>query len=372
MSKPMALILQGGGALGAFEYGVVTALVEEGWQPKAVTGVSIGAINAASIAGAKDGDIVTSLRTMWEAITLPQLPIWPATQQADFSLLGNPNFWRSRTDYWDALNWTSYCDTAPMLNTLATLLDFDQLNNPDHMRFGVTATSLNTGGQVTFSNYTASNAQKRSGQLRAKRAQLTPSHIVASGSLPPGFPATTIDGTDYWDGGLFSNTPVDSLLNLLEPEDIETLPIFVVDLFPTDGQASPVNLQEVNTRAIALQYQNRFWDQYGGDAGLDGFLTVLEQIRKLAAGNEVEGSPAFDWLMRLRALKNVHVIASAPAPAGGDHDFSQYGVRGRFAAGKAAALNYLSRLEHQAPATQNSVTRVDAKHISRSVAARSA
>ena len=344
MKKPMALILQGGGALGAFEYGVVTALVEEGWYPKAVTGVSIGAINAASIAGAKGGDIAASLRKMWQAITLPTVPWWPAAKQANLSLLGNPNFWLSRTDYWRMPNWNSYCTTAPMLNTLAQHLDFDQLNNPKHVRFGVTATSLHTGGQTTFSNYTAKGAHLQSCHHKAVRAQLTPSHIVASGSLPPGFPATRIDGTDYWDGGLFSNTPIDSLLNLLEPDEIGSLPIFVVDLFPTDGQPSPTNLQEVQTRATALQYQNRFWAQYGGDARLDGFLAMLDKLDAVAGSTAVADMPAYDWLMRLRALKNLHVIASAPAAAGGDHDFSEHGVSMRYEAGRAAARNYLARM----------------------------
>jgi predicted acylesterase/phospholipase RssA len=280
---------------------------------------------------------------MWQAITLPTLPWWPATRQANLSLLGNPNFWHSRTDYLNVANWTSYCTTAPMLGTLARHLDFDQLNDPRHIRFGVTATDLRTGGQTTFSNYTAKGAHLESCHHKGKRTKLTPSHIVASGSLPPGFPSTRIDGTDYWDGGLFSNTPIDSLLNLLEPDEIATLPIFVVDLFPTDGQPSPATLQEVQTRAIALQYQNRFWAQYGGDAKLDGFLAMLDKLETVAAGTVVEGMPAFAWLMRLRALKNLHVIAATPAPAGGDHDFSAHGVAMRYEAGYAAAQQYLAR-----------------------------
>ncbi|GGB98178.1 phospholipase [Pseudoduganella buxea] len=347
MEKPMALILQGGGALGAFEYGVVTALVEEGWSPRAVTGVSIGAVNAAAIAGAKDGDIAASLHRIWQAITLPAAPLLPAAVQANLSLLGNPNFWRSRTDYWNAPNWNSWCTTAPMLKTLAAHLDFEQLNDPAHMRFGVTATSLHTGGQTTFSNYTAREAHLKTDRHRAVRAQLTPSHIVASGSLPPGFPATRIDGCDYWDGGLFSNTPIDSLLNLLEPEEIESLPIFVVDLFPTDGQPSPANLQEVQTRAIALQYENRFWAEYGGSGGLHGFLAMLEKLEAATAGSDVTAMPAFHWLMRLRALKNLHVIASSPAAAGGDHDFSAGGVQERYQAGRAAARQYVARMSQR-------------------------
>jgi predicted acylesterase/phospholipase RssA len=102
--KKMAMVLQGGGALGAFEYGVVAQLVDLGWQPVAVTGVSIGAVNAAAIAGAKGGDIVASLHAMWSALTLPSVPWLPGPLQSNLSLLGNPNFWRSRTDYLDMAN----------------------------------------------------------------------------------------------------------------------------------------------------------------------------------------------------------------------------------------------------------------------------
>ncbi|WP_181259307.1 patatin-like phospholipase family protein [Pseudoduganella armeniaca] len=343
MTKPMALILQGGGALGAFEYGVVTGLVEEGWHPRVVTGVSIGAINAASIAGAKGGDIPASLHRMWDAITLPAMPLLPAVVQANMSLLGNPKFWQSRTDYWNMLSWNSLCSTAPMHRTLAAQLDFEQLNDPLHIRFGVAATSLHSGGQVTFSNYTAKEAHIDTGHHKAVRTRLTPAHVLASGSLPPGFPATRIDGKDYWDGGLFSNTPIDSLLNLLEPDEIDTLPIFVVDLFPTDDQPSPTNLLEVQTRATALQYQNRFWAQYGGSGRLEGFLAMLAALESVADGTELEGMPSFAWLMRLRALKNVQVIASTPAAAGGDHDFSSGGVRNLYEAGRAAARQHLAR-----------------------------
>lgn len=95
----MALVLQGGGALGAYEYGAVTRLVELGWEPVVVTGVSIGAATAAAIAGARDGDICASLKRLWEAITLSPLPFWPADRQATFSIFGNPGFGNLATIY---------------------------------------------------------------------------------------------------------------------------------------------------------------------------------------------------------------------------------------------------------------------------------
>lgn len=341
--KKMALILQGGGALGAFEYGVVTQLVESGWQPQAVTGVSIGAINAAAVAGAFDGDIVASLHRMWDAITMPEVPWLPPSQQASLSLFGNPNFYRSRTDYLDLPRWTSLCSTAPMYTTLNRNVNFDQINNARHMRFAVTATNLQTGGPTTFSNHLAEAAHAESDGHLARRERIDAAHIMASGSLPPGFPATEIEQKQYWDGGLFSNTPIDALLNLLEPDEIASLPIFVVDLFPSAGLPVPANLIEVQTRAMSLQYQNRFWAQYGGSARLSGFVDMLGELERELPGNSaLRTSPAFAWLMRLRALNNIHVIqASAPTLTGGS-DFSPYGVRQAYEAGRVAVEQHFA------------------------------
>jgi len=340
MSK-MALVLQGGGALGAYEYGVVTKLVDMGWEPVAVAGVSIGAVNAAAIAGAKNGDIGASLDRVWKAITLPTLPWLPESMQGNLSLLGNPNFWRSRTDYLQLATWDSLCSTEPMYQTLRDNLDFAQINNSQHMRLAVTATSLRTGGPTTFSNHLAADAHEHAPGHAAVRDQITPAHIMSSGALPPGFPSVRINDEAYWDGGLFSNTPIDALLNLLEPDEIDSLPIFTVDLFRTDKLPVPQNLMDVQTRALAMQYENRFWAEYGGDAGLEGFLDMLGQIDEaLPRDSAVRRHRAYDWLRRLRALKNIQIIEGAAAAAGGDHDFSAYGVRRAYEAGRAAALAY--------------------------------
>jgi predicted acylesterase/phospholipase RssA len=116
----MGLVLQGGGALGAYEYGAVTRLVELGWHPVAVTGVSIGAATAAAVAGARGGNICKSLKRLWEAITLEPVPFWPPERQATFSIFGNPRFWRMRHDVFGYRDWTSLCDVSPMRETLAT------------------------------------------------------------------------------------------------------------------------------------------------------------------------------------------------------------------------------------------------------------
>src|SRR5690349_20936748 len=228
--RKMALVLQGGGALGAYESGVVTRLVELGWQPVAVAGVSIGAINAAVIAGARGGDVAASLKRIWSAITLKENPFWPSSQQALFSMFGNPRFYNLRKDFHNMAGWTSLCDVDPMRGTLDEICDFNQINNWKHMRLSVTATNVATGGLVSFSNHiTDPNASHRV-TPKVKKMSITADHILASGSLPPGFPMTKIDGEHYWDGGLFDNTPIEALLDLLDDDEIETLPIFVLNL----------------------------------------------------------------------------------------------------------------------------------------------
>jgi predicted acylesterase/phospholipase RssA len=348
--KEMALVLQGGGALGAFEYGVVSKLVEMGWHPTAVAGVSIGAVNAAAIAGAKGGNIARSLDAVWNAITLPQVPWLPASAQGNLSLLGNPNFWRSRTDILNMPSWTSLCSTDPMYRTLQANLDFEQINRPEHIRIGVTATSLQSGGPTTFSNYLAADAHSDDDHHTAVLTTIEPAHVMASGALPPGFPSVRIDDTSYWDGGLFSNTPIDALLNLLDPDEIERLPIFVLDLFPTQGLPDPANLVDVQDRSTSLHYQNRFWAEYGGSADQYQFAAMLEQMDKeLPTASTLRDNRAFQWLQRLRALKNIHVIESGAPATGGDHDFSPYAVRRAFDAGRSAVVKYFGHPEPRKP-----------------------
>ena len=131
----------------------MTRLVELGWHPVAITGVSIGAATAAAVAGAPDGDICKSLKRLWDAITLDLVPFGPPERQTAFSIFGNPRFWRTRHDVFSYLKWTSLYDVSPMRETLAEVCDFNQLNDPTHMRIAVTATNVQTGDQVCFANF---------------------------------------------------------------------------------------------------------------------------------------------------------------------------------------------------------------------------
>ena len=350
MPKKMGLILQGGGALGAYEYGAITRLIELGWQPVAVTGVSIGAITAAAVAGAHNGDICASLKRLWDAITLAPVPYWPEDRQATFSIFGNPGFWRSRTDYFNLSRWTSMCDVSPMRDTLLKICDFERLNNPSQMRIAVTATNVQTGDQVSFANYAGNSDSLHYVTPRVSLVTLTPDHILASGSLPPGFPMTVIDGVPYWDGGLFDNTPIESLLDLLEDEEIDNLPIFVVDLFATHANA-PANLQEVRERMMEISFESRLLlDHADADGSMTGFTSMLEEIaRDLPSDSPVRKREEFRRLLRLRALKNLKVIQADHAPMSGGMDFSAYGVKSRYESGYKAVDKLLAQENFDIP-----------------------
>jgi len=357
--KKMALVLQGGGALGAYESGVVTRLVELGWQPVAVAGVSIGAINAAAIAGARGGDVAASLKRLWDAITLKENPFWPASQQALFSMCGNPRFYRLRSDFYNMMEWTSTCDVSPMRETLKEVCDFNQINDWQHMRLSVTATNVESGCLTSFSNHAADDNVRYRITPRVKKLSITPDHILASGSLPPGFPMTEIDGAHYWDGGLFDNTPIEALLDLLNDDEIDSLPIFVLNLFPTQG-GLPKNLMEVKGRMMEITYQNRFWARYEEPgAGLSHFIDMLEGLdRDLPDGSPIRSSAAYRRLLRLRALDNIEVITAEHTGMAGGADFSAYGVKRRFDIGYEATDRYLAEhpsLSKAHPGTQSGV-----------------
>jgi NTE family protein len=146
-----------------------------------------------------------------------------------------------------------------MRKTLAKICDFKRLNDASKMRIAVTATNVQTGDQVCFSNYVANPDAIHYVTPKIKLVNLTPDHILASGSLPPGFPMTVIDGVPYWDGGLFDNTPIETLLDLLENDEIDHLPIFVVNLFATHATV-PANLREVrNACSRSASKADFFW-----------------------------------------------------------------------------------------------------------------
>src|SRR5215470_13920617 len=250
IGKQIALALQGGGALGSYQAGVYQALAEYGYEPDWVAGISIGAINSAIIAGNAPEDRVARLRQFWEQVSSPSaswpdspLETWQDTMRRlsamSALLFGQRGFFRPnllRCWITGTLP-TSYYDTSDLKGTLERLVDFDRISALE-TRFSVGAVNVRTGNFAYFDN---------------ARQTIRPEHVMASGALPPGFPAIEIDGEFYWDGGLVSNTPLRYIL--------ETLPrhstlAFQVDVFAAPGEL-PSCLDAVSEREKDIRYSSR-------------------------------------------------------------------------------------------------------------------
>lgn len=247
------LVLQGGGALGAYQAGVYCALSEAGIEPRWLAGISIGAINAAIIAGNRPEDRAARLKTFWDRVSAtligePFLPglearsLYAQASAATALTFGIPSFFTPRLPppFLQPAGSTgalSFYDTAPLIRTLEELVDFDRLNSRD-VRFSVGAVNIRSGNFVYFDNHDM---------------EVGPSHVMASAALPPGFPPIEIDGEHYWDGGLVSNTP---LQYVLEEDPDDDMCIFQVDLFSARGSL-PRTIAEVAEREKDIRFSSR-------------------------------------------------------------------------------------------------------------------
>jgi NTE family protein len=258
--ESIALLLQGGGALGAYQAGVYQALTEHRIEPTWIAGISIGAINAAIIAGNAPEERVERLREFWEHITEPPFAAWGAGSpplpvkgdmardvlnqlSASYALLaGAPGFFTPRLpapflNPAGSMEAISYYDTAPLRTTLEQFVDFDRLNRGE-TRCSVGAVNVLSGNLVCFDSETC---------------RIGPEHVMASGALPPGFPPVEIDGQYYWDGALVSNTPLNWVVDTRPRRD--TL-AFQVDLWCARGEL-PRNLTDVAVRQKEIQFSSR-------------------------------------------------------------------------------------------------------------------
>ena len=273
----VALTLQGGGALGSYQAGVYEALSEANLHPDWVAGISIGAINAALITGNAPEQRVDKLRTFWEAISRSPLGVpyiasfkigderfhnlVNQTRGLAILLFGAPNFFTPRlpSPFLHSLIGPadlSFYDVGPLKNMLERLVDFDRIN-AGTTRFSVGAVNIKTGNFVYFDNTTH---------------QIGPAHVMASGSLPPGFPPTEIDGEFYWDGGLVSNTP---LQWVVETEPRRDTLAFQVDLWSARGEM-PRDLAHIDLRQKEIRFSSRT------RAGTDHFRK-MQALRRATA-----------------------------------------------------------------------------------------
>jgi len=334
------LVLQGGGALGAFECGVVKALEERSIYPDIVAGVSIGAFNAAVIAGNPDNP-GAALEDFWHdlEVVTPEIP--DGTMRRIFSswmslVFGSPKFFHPKwfNPLWGPnqlpLNWTSFYDPSPVRDLLAKYTNFSRLRSSP-VRLIVSAVNVETAQLEIFDSYVD---------------DLTPDHILASGSLPPGFPWTTINGRHYWDGGIVSNSPLE---DVIERCGAAGKRVFIVDLFPGRKEL-PANIVEVMFRRDEIVYSERIRNDERTRNVMHDFRRLVDDIlvdvspEKLM---QIKQRPRYIQLMGDIAPTIITRVVREMAedePLSKDYDFSALSIEQHKQRGYSATLGALEGL----------------------------
>lgn len=318
MPTQTVLILQGGGALGAFECGVVKALEEMDIHPDIIAGVSIGAFNGAIIAG-NSGRAAPALEAFWNdlAILTPALPnesLRRAVSSWQTIWFGSPHFFRPR---WQipapsldrfTWTWTSFYDTAPARDLLEKYVDFRRLRESP-VRLMVGAVNVETAQLEIFDSHAD---------------DLTVDHIIASGSLPPAFPWTSLQGKHYWDGGIISNSPLELVIERCGAAGKR---VFIVDLF-ANQKPLPENLVEVWMRRDEIVYAERVRSDVRIRERIGDFQKLVREIMdqlQPEAAERLRQSPRFIQLMGDAAPTTItRVVNEVPEgePTFIDNDFS--------------------------------------------------
>ncbi len=328
------LVLQGGGALGAYQAGVFESLSTVYCEPAWVAGISIGAVNAALIAGNPVELRLQRLRAFWDLVSsaLPAPPLvaspvrgpWNEASALQVMLCGVPGFFTPRIppaplQPRGTLEAISYYDTRPLQATLERLVDFDRINS-GATRLSVGAVNVRTGNFAYFDS-----AHQR----------IDARHIMASGALPPGFAPVEIDGEHYWDGGLVSNTPLQYVLD--QPGGAHRV-IFQVDLFAARGDL-PATLADVTEREKDIRFSSR--TRMNTTVELDRQVIAQAAQRLLARlSPELRDDPDARALARLRcerAVDVVHLIYRSKhyESQSKDYEFSRLSMQEHWAAGSA-------------------------------------
>jgi NTE family protein len=333
------LVLQGGGALGSYQAGAYQALCHHDFEPEWVAGISIGAINAAIIAGNPRETRVERLKEFWEMVSSPvswspvtksdrARSLFNETSAALIATFGVPGFFTPRLP--PAPMWPpgspqslSYYDTTPLKKTLERLVDFDRINDCN-VRLSIGAVGVTSGNFKYFDNFEFKKLGKKIG----------PEHVMASGALPPGFPSVVIEGEHYWDGGIASNTPLDFVLD--EQVDRDLL-IFQVDLFCSRGLL-PESLLEAAEREKDIRFSSRTRMNTDKNRQLhNARVAVRDLIGKLP--DYLKNDPSAE-LLRKAAKENtvtvVHLIYRSKnyESSSKDYDFSRVGMVEHWGAGE--------------------------------------
>ena len=327
MSRPQfdkrILLLQGGGALGAYQAGAYEALAEAGFLPDWVVGISIGGINSALIAGNPPERRVERLHAFWDMVSSYDVTPaeWVAPMRAVHSkvsttaveMFGIPGFFVPRMGGAFGAGGDgvpSVYDTSPLNETLEQLADFDLINHgPTRLSLGTV--KVKTGASVYFDS---------------RKTRITPDHVRASGALPPGFPSVVIDSEHYWDGGIVSNSP---LWYVAEEPTIRNALIISIDLFCPTGEL-PQDLDQVEERVSHIRYSSK--SRFNTDTlqALGEVRTAVEHVLDRLQPT-LKASPEAQKLMPFRTRRStvIRLLDSSRGFAGAcsDHEFSRATVR---------------------------------------------
>ena len=337
----VVLVLQGGGALGAYQVGVYEAMHDAGIEPDWVIGTSIGAINAALIAGNPPERRLQQLNAFWEQMAqdghadavLDWFGLAKAAANLQTVTRGIPNFFTPNLQALRGANAllgveaASYYSTAPLRDTLNTLVDFDYLC-ACHTRMTVGAVNVCSGHMRYFDT---------------RNEPLTADHVMASGALPPAFAAIRIEGEPYWDGGIYSNTPIEAVLDDKPRRDSL---IFAVNVWHQTGP-EPETLGQVSARQKDIQFASRADSHILRQKQIHRLRHVIRELhRHLPAAKQSD--PAVQELAHWGCGTTMHVAhLLAPRLDGEDQtkdiDFSAAGMRARREAGHADTLRMLKR-----------------------------
>ena len=340
------LVLQGGGALGAYQVGVYEALHEAGIAPQWVIGTSIGAINAALIAGSKPDERLGKLCEFWSRVTNDMfvpggLPAWLATATRNMLAItsGVPSFFSpnplafASPHYNVGAESAGYYSVSPLRRTLEDLIDVDQLNSGD-TRITVGASCVRTAEMRYFDS---------------RDMPLSIDHIMASGALPPGFPPVRIDGELYWDGGILSNTPVEVVF---DDNPRRSGLVFAVHIWNPHGP-EPETMWEVMNRQKDVQYSSRAAAHIKRQRQLHRMRHVIAELTKMVPEDKRRDN-RFGEMASYGCLTRMHVVRLlAPALDYEDHskdiDFSASGIRRRREAGYDDTMRTLENAPWRAP-----------------------
>jgi NTE family protein len=313
-----ALVLQGGGALGAYELGAARRLYEDhAFAPDLIAGVSIGAITPVLLARPARGlKPLQALEAFWGQVTVSGWFLPPPLRQYA-SIFGNPNFFVPRLDFFALANWTNIYDSGPLRHTLEQLVDLAALADSSAAPgLLVTATDVEAG-QIEY--------------FYSGKHGLSLDHIVASGSLPPSFAMTAIDGKSYWDGGLFDNTPLGAVLETLDDGPDVDRTVYVVNLFPNKAPI-PRTMMEVAERTLNLQFANKTSEDLKLMDRFNEVAQLMEVLDGLPKGHPIKNNPAFKAVKKRRYVRVPRIIPiTRPEQVGGfdGSDFSPETIKKR-------------------------------------------